>query len=79
MPSSRAPTARRAQAERLAQRIQAHKEEATLLRAEFGDPQQALFQFLCERFETPALITDERAEPGAGGSLWEDADELNAR
>lgn len=79
MSPSIAPTARRAQAERLAQRIQEHKKEAARLRAELGDPQQPLFRFISERVEAPALVPEDRTEPGAGAGLWEDTDELNAR
>ena len=69
MPSSIAPSARRAQAERLAERIREHKEEAIRLREELGDPEQALFRFISERFEAPALIPGETAEPGVSRAV----------
>lgn len=72
------------QVERLEQRIRAHKDEVARLRALIGDPQEALFAFVVERFEVQALVPDERpGQPahGSTGGLWDEDedDETDAR
>ncbi len=62
------------QAERREQRIRRHKEEVVRLREEFGDPREALFRFIVERFEPEALVPDDHLRPTG---LWEDNDDLN--
>ena len=64
------------QAEGREQRIRRHKEEVARLREELGDPREALFRFLVERFEPQALVPDDR--PRRRG-LWEDDDDPNGR
>jgi predicted nucleic acid-binding Zn-ribbon protein len=77
--SSTAPTTPRAQAERLEQRIRSHKEEVARLREQIGDPQEALFRFVTERFEVQALVPDDRPGQDRRTAVWEDDDELDAR
>jgi hypothetical protein len=67
-----------AQAQWLAQRIMAHKEEVARLREEIGDPQQALYRFLTERFEARALVPDEGSDRSDEMSFRHD-DDLDAR
>ena len=59
----------------LEERIKQHREEVDRLRAEFGDPEQALNRFVLEHFSLEAFLPD---EPGTGQSDvfgWEDIDE----
>lgn len=65
------------QAERVAERIRAHKEEVARLRERIGDPQEALSRFVTEHFEVRALIPDEQPGEGGGNGLWDD-DDLDA-
>lgn len=53
------------QAERVAEQIKRHKEEVARLRAEIGDPAEALDAFVREHFTLEAFLPDgERA-------IWE--------
>lgn len=76
--SSTAQTTPLARAGRLEQRIREHQEEVALLRAQIGDPQEALFRFVRERFEVQALVSEDVEDQESRGSTWEDDDELNA-
>jgi len=60
------------QAERVERQIRAHKEEVARLREEIGDPQEALFRFVTERFEVESLIPDDLPGRGTGGAVWAD-------
>lgn len=73
--SSTAPT--KAEAWRRERRIKAHKEEVARLREEIGDPQEALFRFVTERFEVQAVVPNDGLARGSGRAVWEDDDELD--
>lgn len=76
--SSTAPITPLAQSGRIEQRIRKHREEVARLRAQVGDPQEALFRFMTERFVVQALVPEDRGAEEPHTSLWEDDDELNA-
>lgn len=49
-----------AQARRLEERLARHKAEVARLRAEFGNPQEALFAFTRDRFDFFSFFSDAR-------------------
>jgi hypothetical protein len=57
------------QAERREQHLKAHKEEVARLRAEIGDPAQALDRFIVENFSLEALL------PYGERAVWEEDDD----
>ena len=78
--ASTVATAPPSQAERLAQRIKEHKEEVARLRAEIGDPAEALDTFIRERFDIQAIFANRRPGPeGYWTLLEEEDDDLDAR
>ncbi|MDQ3693001.1 MAG: hypothetical protein M3464_05165 [Chloroflexota bacterium] len=64
------PTASPALAALREQRLREHKEEVARLREEFGDPAEALAQFMRERFNIEALLPDDWS-PDDPRALWE--------
>jgi hypothetical protein len=76
--SSTAPTKTLEQARRLERRIREHQEEVARLRAEMGDPQEALFRFMTERFEMQAFVPADCRDQRPDSALWEEDDDLNA-
>ena len=74
------PTKEATQAEHLAQRIKAHKEEVARLREEIGDPQAALFRFMTEHFTAEAIFPETNLPPEHRRPVWNvDDDEWDAR
>jgi predicted nucleic acid-binding Zn-ribbon protein len=76
--ASTVPATLPSQAERLEERIRAHKEEVARLRERIGDPEEALSRFVTEHFEVQALVPDERSGQARGTALWDDEDDLDA-
>jgi len=64
------PTASPTHSAWLEQRLREHKEEVARLREEFGDPAEALAQFMRERFDIEALLPDDWS-PDDPRAPWE--------
>jgi len=64
------------QAKRLEHLLDRHKEEVIRLREELGDPQEALFAFVRDKFDYAAFFPDVRRN--SRQSEWDDDDELDA-
>ncbi len=67
-----------AQAKRLERRLERHREEVARLRAEFGNPQEALFAFTRDHFDFFSFFSDAR-DHRRRESEWNDDDDLDAR
>jgi hypothetical protein len=64
------------QAKRLEHLLDRHREEVIRLREELGDPQEALFAFVRDKFDYAAFFPDMRR--GSHRPEWDDDDELDA-
>lgn len=67
------------QAERLAQLIKEHKEEVARLRAEIGDPAEALDKFVRDTFDLESFFPDPPSQEEPWERWAEDDDDLIAR
>lgn len=66
--------------ERLERRIAEHKSEVARLRAELGDPREALSAFVRSHFTLEALLPDDPSSTDARTTWWDDeADDQVAR
>ena len=59
----------------LDERIKQHREEVDRLRAEFGDPEQALDAFVLKHFDLRAFLPDEPDTGRSNEFAWEDSDD----
>ena len=62
----------------LEERIKQHKEEVARLREQFGDPEEALFQFVREHFSPEAFVPDDQPLRDSNGMTWEEDDDSDA-
>jgi len=75
--ASSEPVTRPERPRRFDQRLQAHKEEVTRLREQFGDPQEALFFFIRDKFELQSFFPGPRKRSRRRLD-WDDDDNLDA-
>ncbi len=65
--------------ERLERRIEEHKAEVARLRAEIGDPREALSAFVRAHFTLEAFLPDDQDDRPPGSSFWHDIPDLYCR